>query len=1467
MVSRIVPPEPARSILRNGGLVDGTVSLPNPGRFGGLHYVVAHAAFNVVASEAGGQILVWATAWDNAAPEPGANVEILHAESPTRVTLIAHGITDSSGVAVIDRPIGDALKGHEGLLVRVSRGARSATMPLTEALPNTHGRDDIRSPLDEREKISWGVADKPLYRAGETVHYRVWVRQRHLNHLGAIAGTHTVELTARAQYGETEIGRFTVTLDAFGSATGDIVLPTTLRDDTYCLGTSQNNYGTAEGVCFKVASHHVNDLWAELVADRAVVRDGDVIALRASAGYYSGGSSAGTLAEFQSLLTPLPLEDAYPAFREFTFVDPFQNTVGFGGVQLTDARLLRGRTDSHGEIAVRVPLTQPPIAERYADDNQRPIPFGNAEFVVSMSNSANSYAMSTPAVVRYARYPRFVGIKTNSWTLKSDADPQVDAVVISADGQSIAGAPVHVALEAVEGDETTDAKSQPLVVAQCDLSSGSSIACPFRPTHSGVYRFRASSPDAAETVLDRYAFLGDQVFSDEHKERAKLSISNKSIAAGSVADVMLEQPFAKAKVLMTVEHGQVLDHWVVDMQGPSARIAITIKASWAPGASIHATILDAADKAFGKAAVAGTLVETATLDLEIAGTQHTAALSMKTIPDRAEPGSDVTVVLKNISAKRTQVTLAVVDDAARALVPDIVAALDPHSNEWLGRLVMWRVPEWYALGAWPRQVGAGHGSATSVFDFGVGGGSLETIVVTGSNIRAADIFVRGNASDHSLGRALTESVAGEDELRHRFAEAALWKTDIILDAGGDVSTNVHLPDNLTRWRVLAWSVDEGDEFSLTQQTLESSLPLEVRTQAPTRLFPGDIAAIAAQVHSHGAPSQIVTMSLSADGAGTHADAHAVRNVEPNGQQSVSLDAKPTAVGQINVAARARTTAARDGVAAVVDVESPVIHERAPVAGWLPSEGVHLKVPDVSAGARNLSMHITVGRGLMPLAVGWVEALRDYPHRCWEQILSRAVGAAASKKLGLSKDHWKEADAVVNDALRAAGQFQDTNGEFYFFSGTYNADVFPPSAYLTAYTLQSLKFLRSLGYDIPADVEKKAKTGLEEVLHTTKTWRTTRTYGSPEERAAVVAALVPDAIITPSMLDELWDNRGAISWHARVRLAEAWSADGSTSDRIQQLMDELRTAGTRHGMQRVLASETREWSPFVSTTLDQCSAIDALRGFDHHDDAEDVRVEFVRGLADLYAGGAPLMDTQASAQCLMMLARELPEKELKPIDARISALGATDSVLLNADSLSIEWNKAFASLPSTVDVHAIGAEKALLSFVADVAYDVDGRTAKADAVGFSLSRRYSVLRDQHWLDVDDTHRVVAGDWVRVTLRIATSARRRFVAVSDTVPGGLFPANFELAGVSDLALTQLGAEGSPYFYERQVDDRRARFYAEQVPPGVHDIVYYARAAAPGRYAALPAVAGLMYGRASVARTNASQIVINKSVERQP
>jgi hypothetical protein len=113
--------------------------------------------------------------------------------------------------------------------------------------------------------------------------------------------------------------------------------------------------------------------------------------------------------------------------------------------------------------------------------------------------------------------------------------------------------------------------------------------------------------------------------------------------------------------------------------------------------------------------------------------------------------------------------------------------------------------------------------------------------------------------------------------------------------------------------------------------------------------------------------------------------------------------------------------------------------------------------------------------------------------------------------------------------------------------------------------------------------------------------------------------------------------------------------------------------------------------------------------------------------------------------------------------------------------------------------------------------------------------------------------------KLTLRLDTTAERRFVAITDAVPGGLRPTDLALGGVAGVDLQAVSDEGSGWFRTRRLDPRAPKFYAEVLPAGRHEVHYFARVGNAGDYLAAPAQAELMYGAATRARTAATRVVI--------
>lgn len=110
-----------------------------------------------------------------------------------------------------------------------------------------------------------------------------------------------------------------------------------------------------------------------------------------------------------------------------------------------------------------------------------------------------------------------------------------------------------------------------------------------------------------------------------------------------------------------------------------------------------------------------------------------------------------------------------------------------------------------------------------------------------------------------------------------------------------------------------------------------------------------------------------------------------------------------------------------------------------------------------------------------------------------------------------------------------------------------------------------------------------------------------------------------------------------------------------------------------------------------------------------------------------------------------------------------------------------------------------------------------------------------------------------------MRLETTPEWHFVAITDAVPGGLRPTDLALGGVAGVDVQAVSDAGSGWFRTRRLDRRAPKFYAEVLPPGRHEVHYFARVGNAGDYLAAPAQAELMYGAATRARTAAARVVI--------
>lgn len=1408
---------PAR-LRRNGGLVLGEFlqEYNEPARA----YAIAYAPFHIAALRTPRQLLLWASDWKDFAPRAAVEMEVLQAGASGELRVLAQGSSGADGTVLLTLPAE-----KPPLFVRARSGNQISMMPLGKS-PQAYGDASAEAGL-----LFWGVSDRPLYRPGDTVNFRVWLRERVANHLRPAPPQDALALHLSRSYdSDTVLQELHPQAQSGGSFSGTATLPAQLADGRYCIGPSLEVEGE---LCFDVENYHASALWAELKTAQRLVYDKESLRVTAQAGFHSGGPAADARAELQTLLTPLRLQDEFAEFAQFEFIDPFRDTHGSSGETLASEKTQAVWLDQAGRHEYVLPLD----SAQDVDAQITPIPFGRLELSLAVSTSSSSYTDSGTIDLRFSRHRRFVGLRLGSG-LSLTEDPELAAVVIDADGKRVKEAPlVTLTIEKTPPADSSGRQTQdkPAVLARCELLPDQPQRCPFRAPAAGSYRFTASSAGAAAATLTRYIGGAGAV----QQERPTTELLRSGDSPGG-AQILLRQPFARARVLFAVQHGVILKHWTAAVSGPELRFVLDLPAEWAPGVTLGAVVYDAAG--------AAPPLEVQ-LQLPVAAAPRVSPLQLQ-VPATARPGEEIELRLRNRGAAPIDVVLALADESVRLQAPDLLAERNPQTEGWLGALSAWRGAARVDLADWPQASGW-----MASWEYLFGGDArepeaLERIEVTGSRVAASDLFVRRVAFTKPDPRVGVRGAQPAGALRSRFADTAYWRPSLALAAGAEETVRFRLPDNLTRWQVSAWTVQGDDGFYYDEAAVRAGLPLELRAEAPARLHIGDQARIATAVRNSSATAQSVTAQLQLDGAGVRAESHLSRPLAPAQELRLTAPAAPAAAGTLSLQAQAQAGAESDGLELALPVSGVDAQERVTVAGWLDAAPLQLQLPTLPPGARQAQLRLRAGRGADLFAGGWIAGLRDYPHRCWEQSLSRAIGAAAALRLPLLQGLWPQADAVLAEVLAQAPGFQE-RGLFLFFADpeglSQNGDVL-----LTAYSVQALEFLAGWGHKVDAAVLVRAREALARHLESAQRANGKLSRHDWRELATVLAALAGDARFDglTDAADQHWDE---LDNFARSRLLLAMQARPGRFAQLAQRHGQLREAAPLQGGRRLLRDAADRSAWLGSDLRDQCGVIDTLQRLE----AQDPELPaWRRGLGDLYAGGGVNVDTQAAAQCLMAVA-PLPQAAAAADGQIVVELdGWREPLALGAASAEPVWSRPLGAATRTL-VLQTGAGNAELGYVAEVSYVRDQRESQAQAIGLSLQRSYAIWRDGQWQGVKEG-RIRAGDWVRVGLHLRTTALRHHVALVDPVPGGLRPEQFELDRIGGVALRNSG-RGSWVFDTRRQSDTDVRFYASALPPGEHVAYYYARAAHHGDYFAPPATAELMYGGASVARTAPQRVKI--------
>jgi uncharacterized protein YfaS (alpha-2-macroglobulin family) len=249
-----------------------------------------------------------------------------------------------------------------------------------------------------------------------------------------------------------------------------------------------------------------------------------------------------------------------------------------------------------------------------------------------------------------------------------------------------------------------------------------------------------------------------------------------------------------------------------------------------------------------------------------------------------------------------------------------------------------------------------------------------------------------------------EDAAAPVMIRSEFADSAYWTSQIETDADGKAVVEVPLPDNLTTWKVRSWAMAHGTRVGEAETEFVTGKDLLLRLQSPRFFTEKDEVTLSANVHSYLAAAKDVTVSLELDGDAIAlmpgAEPQQMVRLEPGREVRIDWRVRAQREGKAVV----RMKAVTDGASDAVEQSFPVhVHGLLKTESWsaaIRPEGTEAKIAFTVPEARRPDQSRLEVRYSPSLATAMVDALPylvDYPYGCTEQTLNRFVPAVIARK--------------------------------------------------------------------------------------------------------------------------------------------------------------------------------------------------------------------------------------------------------------------------------------------------------------------------------------------------------------------------------------------------------------------------------------------------------------------------------------
>ncbi|MBK7195532.1 MAG: Ig-like domain-containing protein [Myxococcales bacterium] len=966
------------------------------------------------------------------------------------------GLTATSGddgTAVI--ALSAQRKGGAGMLV-AKKGDDVAFVPDGYG----YWADEPQWRKQERgDALLWHITDdRQMYRPGEDVHVKGWLRVHQGREGGDVAGiagqVSSVTYKVIDPVGN-ELTKGTVKVSALGGFDLAFTLPKTPNLGYASIQLEAKGRVSGSGYHgFQIQEFRRPEYEVSAKADDAIKMIGGSADVTVRASYFAGGGLAG--AEVNWYLTASETTFTPPNRDDFTF-GKWVPWWGWGrrwwdegpSYQAPQSWNHQGKTDATGAHVLHLDFlgVNPPVPMSV-----------NANAAVTDVNR-QAWNASTTLLVHPAAH--YVGMRAKKPYVDKGQAIEIEAIDVDLDGKAVVGKAIDV--QAVRLDWKYDkgkyVETEEDVQACALTSAAAAGTCSFATPEGGQYRITGVVTDDQgrknSTELTVWVSGGKTPPArDVEQEQVQLIPSQKDYKPGDTAELLVQAPFYPAEGVMSVRRSGIVTSTRFTMTGPTQKLTVPITDGFTPNLYVQVDLIGMSarvgddgqpDAALPKRPAYGV----GSIDLSVPPKHRTLAVTIAPPTDKLAPGAktSLAVTVKDAAGKPVsgaEVAVIAVDEAVLSLTGyQFANPIDTFyqrrdmgaSDHRLRGFVKLAQPDASQLA----QNGAGPGG---------GGRAAPT---TAAAPEAADMAggmpappppPAPPADKNSMEREEAPSAPGPQPgntgaiaVRTNMNPLAAFSPEVKTGADGQASVALTLPDNLTRYRLIAIAVAGDKQFGKGESALTARLPVMVRPSPPRFLNFGDKFELPVVVQNQTDAPLAVDVAVRASNATLTAGGGKASPVPANDRVEVRFPAAAEMAGTARfqiVGAGQRRLRRRRGRAAGLDAGHhrglrhlrPDRRRRDQAAGRPARPGGHaVRRPpgrDQLDPAPGADRRVPVP-GVVPVRVQRADQLAHRRHRRPARRARRVQGPGPARPAAL--------EAKVGEDLERLGNMQNCDGGF------------------------------------------------------------------------------------------------------------------------------------------------------------------------------------------------------------------------------------------------------------------------------------------------------------------------------------------------------------------------------------------------------------------------------------------------------